>query len=162
MATKPAPASDGHGEAGQHEGVAEAADAALDRRDHQRHERDHGRDLARQVDATVARAAASRAPIRASGRRPAIATGTLMKKIARQPSVLISTPPTSGPPDSATLAPARYRPTARARAAGSRNVWFKRLSDDGTQDRGPDSLNGARGDQHRQVGRQAARPPRRA
>jgi hypothetical protein len=30
-----------------------------------------------------------------------------MKKIARQPIVAISTPPISGPPDSAKLAPAR-------------------------------------------------------
>ncbi len=42
--------------------------------------------------------------------------GALMKKIDRQPSDAISSPPISGPADSATLAPAAHNPTARARA----------------------------------------------
>ena len=38
-----------------------------------------------------------------------------MKKIARQPSAAISAPPTSGPLESATDAPAAQSPTARER-----------------------------------------------
>jgi len=47
------------------------------------------------------------------------ASGTLMKKIARQPNVAIRTPPTTGPPERPIDAPAAQIPTARARSSGS-------------------------------------------
>ena len=56
---------------------------------------------------------------RAVRKIPARPIGALMKKIDRQPSVAVSSPPRSGPPASAALAPAAHRPTARARSAGS-------------------------------------------
>ena len=45
--------------------------------------------------------------------------GALMKKIARHPSVSVSTPPTSGPADNAALAPTAHRPIARLRSRAS-------------------------------------------
>ena len=50
---------------------------------------------------------------------PATPIGALMKKIARQPSAAVRMPPTSGPADSAALAPRAHRPIARLRSRAS-------------------------------------------
>ena len=47
-------------------------------------------------------------------------TGRLMAKTQRHPTVVVSTPPTSGPAVAATPAIAPHSPKARARAAGVR------------------------------------------
>ena len=60
-----------------------------------------------------------------------------MKNTARQPIVSISTPPTSGPPDSAAAAPAAHQPIARARSAGAANAWLRRISEHGTRTAAP-------------------------
>lgn len=66
--------------------------------------------------------------------------GALMKKIALHPSAPVSTPPTSGPADSAALAPTAQRPTARARSLGSGKVWFTSVSEQGTRSAAPTGL----------------------
>jgi hypothetical protein len=56
---------------------------------------------------------------RAVSSMPISPIGTLMKKIPRQPTSAINTPPTTGPAASAVLAPAARKPTARVRCAAS-------------------------------------------
>ena len=90
-----------------------------------------GRSTPRPVDRVVSGAH------RIVSRTPTSPIGALMKKIARQPSVEVSSPPTSGPAESATLAPAAHRPTARARSRGSGWVWVSRLSEHGTSTAAP-------------------------
>jgi hypothetical protein len=56
---------------------------------------------------------------RRASQNPAAPSGTLMKKMARQPNAAIRKPPMTGPPDRAALAPATNCPTARVRRPGS-------------------------------------------
>ena len=53
-------------------------------------------------------------------------TGRLMAKTQRQPTVVVSTPPTSGPAVAATPAIAPHSPNARARAAASIDLLQQR------------------------------------
>jgi hypothetical protein len=64
-----------------------------------------------------------------------------MKKIARHPSVAISAPPTTGPPDSPIDAPAAHMPTARARSRGSWKAWLSRINEHGTSTAAPSPCN---------------------
>jgi hypothetical protein len=57
--------------------------------------------------------------IRAVMTRLTRASGTLTRKIARQPTVSVRAPPTTGPAASAAPVIAAHEPTARARSAGS-------------------------------------------
>ena len=90
--------------------------AALDHGRGQRDQRDDAGSWPGRSMPAVTRAGGLGGVPQGEQRCPASPIGALMKKIARQPSDAVSTPPTSGPADSATLAPAAHRPTARARA----------------------------------------------
>ncbi len=70
---------------------------------------------------------------RSASAMPSAPIGTLMKKIARQPSAAIRRPPTSGPPDRAMLAPAAHRPIARPRRSGSGWAWRSSVREHGTR-----------------------------
>ena len=60
-----------------------------------------------------------------------------MKKMLRQPKPAMSSPPTTGPADSATLAPAAHSPTARLRPASSGKAWLSRASEQAPRSAAP-------------------------
>ena len=78
--------------------------------------------LAQPIDGP--RAVALGRPRPTLGRAGAMAmpTGRLIAKTQRQPRVLVSTPPSSGPDVAATPAIAPQSPNARARLGGSRHL----------------------------------------
>jgi hypothetical protein len=69
---------------------------------------------------------------RVSSSTPRAPTGTLRKKIARQPTLSVSSPPTTGPAAIATPPPAAHTAIARARSPGSSKTWRTNASDDGS------------------------------
>ncbi len=62
------------------------------------------------------------ASLRETSHNASAPTGTLRKKISRQ-SIMVSTPPRTGPAEDATAPPIAHNATARARAADSGNPW---------------------------------------
>ena len=88
-----------------------------------------------------------------SARRPTAITtapsGTLIAKIAGQPSVWVSTPPSSAPDEAPSPPTAAHRPRPRLRSgpSGSAEVMIESVA--GSHDRAAEALQRAGGDQQR-------------
>src|SRR5260221_10136544 len=68
-------------------------------------------------------------------------TGTFIQKILRQPSQVVSTPPSTGPAANPRLAVLAQGVTAWLRSVGSGKVWDKRASDAGNMMAAPNPFN---------------------